>query len=163
MILNSQCNAVGGCSASSPQARWLEDDLRASSAQCTLAALHVPVFASRTKTDRQVNDTFKPFFGLLDQYDAEIVLAGNSHFYERFAPQDANGVATSTGVREFLVGTGGKSIGGLSDRVRLPTSQVGSKQGAGVLELRLSASSYAWEFLPVPGNSFTDSGSTSCH
>ncbi len=163
VILNSQCNAVGGCSTSSPQARWLEDDLQANSAQCTLAALHVPVFASRTKTDRQVNDTFKPFFDLLDQYDAEIVLAGNSHFYERFAPQNANGVATSTGVREFLVGTGGKSIGGLSDTVRLPTSQVGSKQGAGVLELRLSASSYAWEFLPVPGNSFTDSGSTSCH
>ncbi|MGH2540232.1 MAG: hypothetical protein ACRDGK_06905 [Actinomycetota bacterium] len=163
VILNSQCNAVGGCNASSPQAQWLEDDLQANSSQCTLAALHVPVFASRTKTDRQVNDTYKPFFDLLDQYEAEIVIDGNSHFYERFAPQNANGVATSTGVREFLVGTGGKSIGGLSNTVRLPTSQVGSKEGAGVLELRLSASSYEWEFLPVPGNSFTDSGSTGCH
>ena len=162
-ILNSVCDEVGGCGANSPQAQWLEDDLQASTSKCTLAALHMPVFASRKKVDAQVNTTYKPFFRLLDEHGAEIVLAGNSHFYERFAPQDVDGTATSTGVREFLVGTGGKSIGGLHDSVRLPTSQAASKQGAGVLELRLGASSYEWEFLPVPGNPFTDSGSTSCH
>jgi Ca2+-binding RTX toxin-like protein len=163
VILNSVCDEVGGCGAGSPQAQWLEQDLQANTSQCTLAALHVPVFASRRKVDAQVNTTYKPFFRLLDEHGAEIVLAGNSHFYERFAPQNVDGTATSTGVREFLVGTGGKSIGGLHDSVRLPTSQVASKQGAGVLELRLGASSYDWEFLPVPGNPFTDSGSTSCH
>jgi acid phosphatase type 7 len=163
VILNSVCGEIGGCGVGSPQYEWLDADLQADSAQCTLAALHVPVFASRNMVDRQVNDTYKPLFSLLDQHEAEIVLAGNSHFYERFARQNANGVATPTGVREFLIGTGGKSIGGLHDTVRLPTSEAASKDGAGVLELRLGNGSYAWDFLPVPGNPFTDSGFTSCH
>ncbi len=38
-----------------------------------------------------------------------IVLSGQEHNYERFAPQDPNGVADPTrGIREFGVGTCGK-------------------------------------------------------
>lgn len=33
----------------------------------------------------------------------------------------------------------------------------------GVLRLMLDPGSYAWEFLPVPGAAFTDSGAASCH
>ena len=33
----------------------------------------------------------------------------------------------------------------------------------GVLILRLSAGGYAWKFLPVAGQSFTDSGTGQCH
>ncbi len=162
VILNSVCNQAGGCNAGSPQYGWLDADLQANVTECTLAVLHVPVFASRTNTARQINSTYQPFFALLDQRGVDVVLGGNSHFYERFAPQNSNGTATAGGLREFLVGTGGKSIGGLSDTDRLPTSQAASRDGAGVLELRLGAGAYEWDFLPVPGNSFTDSGSADC-
>jgi len=32
-----------------------------------------------------------------------------------------------------------------------------------VLKLTLHASSYDWQFVPVAGQTFTDSGSGSCH
>ena len=33
----------------------------------------------------------------------------------------------------------------------------------GVLKLTLHATSYDWEFVPVAGKAFTDSGSAACH
>jgi hypothetical protein len=33
----------------------------------------------------------------------------------------------------------------------------------GVLKLTLKSSGYDWQFIPVAGQSFTDSGSGSCH
>jgi hypothetical protein len=33
---------------------------------------------------------------------------------------------------------------------------------SGVLKLELSAGSYSWEFVPIAGQSFTDSGDGSC-
>ena len=41
---------------------------------------------------------------------ADVVLGGHDHDYERFAPQTASGkLDTAHGIREFVVGTGGKS------------------------------------------------------
>ena len=33
----------------------------------------------------------------------------------------------------------------------------------GVLKLTLHTGSYDWEFIPIAGQTFTDSGSTACH
>ena len=33
----------------------------------------------------------------------------------------------------------------------------------GVVRLTLSSGSYQWEFLPIPGSSYSDSGIGSCH
>jgi len=44
-----------------------------------------------------------------------------------------------------------------------PNSEVRSDRAFGVLKLTLHPKSYDWEFIPVPGESFTDSGSDSCH
>jgi hypothetical protein len=32
-----------------------------------------------------------------------------------------------------------------------------------VLKLTLTTGSYQWEFLPIPGETYTDSGSGTCH
>ena len=42
-------------------------------------------------------------------------------------------------------------------------SQVFSSAAFGVLKLTLSAASYSWQFIPIAGQSFSDSGSASCH
>jgi len=34
---------------------------------------------------------------------------------------------------------------------------------SGVLKLDLSAGAYRWEFVPIAGQTFTDSGAGSCH
>jgi hypothetical protein len=81
-------------------------------------------------------------------------------------------VASVTGVtagqyREFnvsslIVGTGGKSLHGLS---RNPDPQVEARQSStyGILELTLHPASYSWRFVPEAGRSFTDTGTQSCH
>jgi hypothetical protein len=33
----------------------------------------------------------------------------------------------------------------------------------GVLKLTLDAGTYSWQFVPIAGSSFTDTGSGSCH
>jgi hypothetical protein len=91
-----------------------------------------------------------------------VVLSGHDHHYERFAPQDPNGAADpKRGIREFVVGTGGAGLHALG--TLKPNSEVRNNDTHGVLKLTLKADSYGWEFVPVAGRTFTDSGSTQCH
>jgi hypothetical protein len=159
VVLNSQCWEVGGCGREDPQARWLEEDLRAHPAECTLAYWHVPRFSSGIHGS---SDFTRAYWELLHQAGAEIVLSGHDHNYERFAPQDPEGNADpERGIRQFVVGTGGFGhyfIPGI-----LPNSEARDGSTYGVLILRLFEGRYEWEFLPVPGGTFTDSGSGACH
>jgi hypothetical protein len=158
IALNSNCGAVGGCSAGSPQERWLRADLAASAATCTLAYWHHPRFSS----GRNGSDSlYAPFWQALYDANADVVLAGHDHHYERFAPQTAGGgLDLARGIRQFVVGTGGKAPRGLS-WVRL-NSEVRETASLGVLELTLGADAYEWRFRSAVG-SFTDSGSATCH
>ena len=98
----------------------------------------------------------------LYDFGAEIVISGHDHEYERFAPQTADGTADAArGIREFVVGTGGAGLYSLG--TPLPNSEVGNDNSHGVLKLTLSDGSYTWEFIPVAGDSFRDSGSGTCH
>ena len=91
----------------------------------------------------------------------EVVLSGHTHIYERFAPLDADGKTTDSGVREFVVGSGGKSHHPI---VRVAAgSEVRNNDTFGVLELTLRPTSYDWRFVPEAGKTFTDSGSSPCH
>ena len=45
----------------------------------------------------------------------------------------------------------------------LPNSQVRESNTFGVLKMTLRPTGYDWQFVPVAGKSFTDSGSGSCH
>jgi hypothetical protein len=96
-------------------------------------------------------------------YDAgaELVLNGHEHNYERFAQMNASGAAISQGLREIVVGTGGASLYPFGSP--LSASQVRSNTAYGVLKLTLRSGSYDWQFVPVAGSTFTDSGSNSCH
>lgn len=59
------------------------------------------------------------------------------------------------------MGTGGEGLSSFG--TALPTSEARNETAFGVLKLTLGASGYAWEFLPVAGETFTDSGNGSCH
>jgi hypothetical protein len=159
VALNSNCSQVGGCNSGSPQERWLRADLASHPAPCTLAYWHHPLFTS----GRHGNDhEMKPIWQALHEAGAEVVLNGHDHDYERFAPQDANGVADAArGIREFVVGTGGRSLRPF--RTPAANSEVRSREAFGVLKLTLRPKSYDWEFVPVAGKTFADSGSGVCH
>jgi len=91
------------------------------------------------------------------------VIGGHDHHYERFAPQDPEGRADSAhGIREFIVGTGGKNTHRLLAAPQ-PNSEVRQADTYGVLKLTLHKASYDWEFIPQAGRTFTDSGHGICH
>ncbi len=144
----------------SAQETWLRADLAASNQPCTLAYWHHPRFSSGT-THGNANAT-APLWQALYDAGAEIVVSGHEHNYERFAPQDPVGVADpATGIREFVVGTGGVSH--YNGRTLQPNSEVFEGLTWGVLKLTLSPGGYSWTFISVPGSGFSDSGTGSCH
>jgi hypothetical protein len=99
-----------------------------------------------------------------DLYDAgaDVVLNGHVHHYERFAPQTPGGqVDPAYGVREFIVGTGGKSLQADAPS-ELPTAEAWGVS-YGVLFLTLHPDSYDWRFTPIDKGGFADAGSYPCH
>jgi hypothetical protein len=160
IVINSNCGAVGGCGAGSAQEQWLRGDLLANVADCTLAYWHHPRFSSGSSHGD--NASMQAVWQALYDYGADVVLGGHEHNYERFAPQTPAGAADATnGIREFVVGTGGRSHYGFG--AAKPNSEVRDSTSFGVLQLTLNATSYDWEFKPAAGYGFTDSGSGSCH
>lgn len=161
VVLNSNCVEVGGCDASSPQVRWLETDLAENAEErCTLAYWHHPLFSSGE--ERGSTPEVKPLWEALYKAGADVVLSGHEHNYERFAPQDPNRrMDLERGIREFVVGTGGKSH--YEIETTLPNSEIHNDKTYGVLKLNFHPKSYDWRFVPVEGETFTDSGHDRCH
>jgi PKD repeat protein len=158
VILNSNC-AIVSCAAGSVQETWLRADLSAHPATCTIAIWHHPRFSSGEHGD---DASTQPFWAALHAAGADIIVNGHDHDYERFALQTAAGAADlNFGIREFVAGTGGKSL-----RAFVTTavnSEVKNASSWGLLKLTLHASSYDYSFIPIAGQSFTDAGSGSCH
>ncbi|MCP2327730.1 hypothetical protein HDA40_006237 [Hamadaea flava] len=156
VVVNSNCDQVD-CDR---QLRWLAADLTASKAECTVSMWHHPLFTSGL--DHRPAKWMSPFFEVLYAHGVELNLSGHNHNYERFKPLDGSGeVDLERGVLPIVVGTGGASHYGF-DRVR-PHSVVRNEDTYGVLKLALRPDSYAYQFMPVTGKSFTDSGSGTCH
>jgi hypothetical protein len=151
--LNSQIDV----SATSAQLQWLRADLAANPKQCVLAYWHEPRWSSgKHGSNTGIQELWKTLYDA----GADVVLNGHDHDYERFTQMDASGAAAASGMREFVVGMGGAGFYNFVNI--LPTSQVRNANTFGVLKLTLSSSSYGWQFVPVAGKTFTDSGTTNC-
>lgn len=147
---------IVSCTADSEQEQWLRADLAAHPASCTLAFFHHPLFTSKTRSYAS-----RPLWDALYAAGVDVVLNGHVHNYERFAPQRPDGTADPAGgIRQFVVGTGGKSREDLGTAA--PNSEARGND-FGVLGLTLRRGSYDWRFPPVAGATFTDAGSTACH
>jgi hypothetical protein len=158
LVVNSNCDEVGGCQPNSPQETWVREDLAAHPALCTIAMWHHPRFSSAEHGD----DPAMRFIWK-DLYDAgaDVVLAGHDHTYERFAPLDASGLRDpKRGIREFVAGTGGRSLYKFASVH--PSSEVRENTAYGVLKLTLRPDSYDWQFLAAEGD-FRDEGTEKCH
>lgn len=157
VVLNSNCGIVS-CAGGSPQEQWLRADLAASSADCTLAYWHHPLF---TTGPHLATTATEPLWRALYEAGADVVLNGHNHQYERFAPQDVGGALDPDyGMREFVVGTGGRPL--YPTARTHPNSVVRENAVHGVLRLILRPRSYEWAFVPTAGT-FSDSGGSPCH
>ena len=166
VALNSNCSnsdvGKSGCpdalagNTTSAQTSWLQSDLAANSSGCVLAMWHHPQFSSGFTGG---SPGVAPLWNALYNAHADVVLGGHDHLYERYAQLDPSGNATTNGIREFVVGTGGESLFSFSSIGLQP--QVHDVQ-FGVLVLTLHAGSYSWKFVTTSGT-IADSGSTVCH
>ena len=153
--LNSEVDV----SAGSEQVKWLQADLAANPTQCVLALWHKPRWSSGK--NHGSDTTFQTLWQIFYEAGAELIINGHEHNYERFAPMNAIGQADPQGLREFVVGTGGRNHYDFA--TILPNSEVHDSTSFGVLKLTLRPGSYDWQFIPVAGSTFTDSGSADCH
>jgi calcineurin-like phosphoesterase family protein len=142
----------------SPQAAWLRKDLAAHPTDCVLAYWHMPVFSSGPHGGMS---EMKAVWKILYDAGADVVVSSHDHVYERFAPLDANGKPDpQRGIREFLVGTGGAGV--FKFKKIVANSEVHSNMTYGVLKFTLSPGRYTWQFIPMAGQTFADSGEAAC-
>jgi hypothetical protein len=140
--------------AGSHQLRWLEEDLQQHPGQPILAFFHRPRFGSGGHGD---SDNPEAFWDVLFRHHAEIVLNGHAHHYERFGPQTPHQDPDPAGIREFIVGTGGRGLVAPRDPGRRkPNSETASGDTFGLLKLVLADNGYEWEFIPSTDGGFTD-------
>jgi len=145
--------------AGSAEETWLKQDLAAHPNKCILAYWHEPRWSSGTVHGS--NSDWDAVWNDLYAAHADVVLNGHEHNYERFGKQSPSGAADPNGIREIIAGTGGASHG-YPFGTPIANSEVRNDSTWGVLKLTLHPASYDWQFIPVPGSTFTDSGSDTC-
>lgn len=159
VALNSECSRIGGCGASSPQIRWLQADLATHPAACTLAYWHRPRFTSGR---HDAEGDMLPAWNALYQANADLILNGHEHFYERFAPQSPEGVTDpARGIRELIVGSGGRNHHSFVELAA--NSEVRDRATLGVLRLTLGQGGYEWRLAAAPSGRVADAGVGACH
>jgi hypothetical protein len=158
---NNECNKIP-CGAGSPQETWLKADLAANPTTCTLAMWHHPLYTSTSSTFIDHATYMQPIWQDLYNANVDLVVNGHAHNYERFAPQDANGnLNTAKGIIEIIAGTGGTSHFTFGSTAA--NSVIKNADTYGVLKLTLHPASFDWQFIPIAGKTFTDSGTQPCH
>jgi acid phosphatase type 7 len=165
VLLDSNCGPNGKrggssepveCGPTSPQAQWLEEDLRKSTAKCTALIWHHARFSSGLHgSDERVST----FWDIADRLNADLVLQGHDHSYERFEPLNARGERVEKGMVSFVVGTGGRQA--YPFRSRASGSVIRESGTAGVLVLELEETQARFRFVRDDG-SIGDRGTIIC-
>jgi len=165
IVLNSMGDPYVSIADGSPQIAWLKADLAANPSMCTLAIWHHSRFYSPLATsDPGIDEDTRALWVALYNAGADVVLTGHEHQYERFAPQDNDGnLDLETGMRAFVVGTGGAGLAGPNFTSTRRNSEARNGVTWGVFKMTLHATSYDWKFIPVKGQTFTDAGTAACH
>ena len=92
--------AAASIAPGSEQLRWLEKDLKGSTARWKIVFLHVPLYTCRKHGNHEkVRKSLEP---LLERHGVDVVFAGHNHHYERSRPVK--------GVTYVTVGMGGARL-----------------------------------------------------
>jgi hypothetical protein len=161
IALNSEIvvNPAFSVAARREQEDWLKRDLAANTRKCTMAIFHRPRFSS----GGHLGDIrMTTFWNILYEANADLIINGHEHHYERFAPQTPAGlVDTVRGITQIIVGTGGASLTGI--RIPVQRNSLARIQGHhGVIKLTLGAEEYQHAFLDTQGRIW-DRAAGKCH
>lgn len=150
-------NSMSGGTVATAQLDWLTADLAATTKPCIAAYWHHPLVS---RGNYSGYSQVKPFWDRLYAARADLVLVGHDHNYQRYAQMKPDQTAAADGIRQVLVGTGGRTFYSLSgSHAQL---QASNDTTHGVLKLTLTATGYTGEFVPSDGT-YTDSFSGTCN
>jgi chitodextrinase len=159
IALNSN-SAYVGVAPGTPQYQWLEADLKANPAACTIAYFHHPVYNIGPEGPKT---SMADIWSLLANYGVEIVLTGHDHDYQRWTPLDGAGQPNSLGITEFVVGGGGHGYQTiLNSDSRVVTYATTSPNAMGALRLVLNTNGASFGYYNLLGT-LVDSGTIGCH
>ena len=151
-------NTMSGGTIATTQVTWLKNDLAANTKPCTAAYFHHPLL-SRGHYDGY--SQVKPLWDELYAAKADLVLVGHDHNYQRYGKMNPDKTAASDGIRQVLVGTGGRALYSISGTHSL--LEASSSDTFGVLKLTLTATGYTGDFVPGAGSTYTDQFTGTCN
>ncbi|QSX79088.1 PKD domain-containing protein [Agrilutibacter solisilvae] len=151
-------NTMSGGTVASTQLTWLQDDLAATTKPCIAAYFHHPLVSRGNYTGYS---QVKPIMDRLYAARADLVLVGHDHNYQRYGKMDGSQAAKADGMRQILIGTGGRDFYSLSGTHAL--LEASQDHTWGVLKLSLTATGYTGDFVPVAGKTWTDTFSGTCN
>ena len=175
IVLNSECTSdiangnhpmAGGCDVGSPEYQWLSGVLTQNTAQCTLVAFHRARWSTGPHGPYAA---MAPMWDLMASNGVDVVLSGHDHDTEVWKPIGVSGstttapVQSSTGIREFVVGTGGKDLSLFPSSPAsglMAATQARDQSTFGALMLTLKDGTYDWAYAPVAGQSYTNVGTS---
>ena len=140
----------------SQQNAALRDVLTADTHRCEVVVWHHPRYSSGDNSPFPFVD---PWFRTAHGLGADVVLSAHDRGYERFAPLDADGRPVASGLRQFVVGTGGASI---HEFPRVDAGSQAQVEATGVMTMQLRATGYDWAFRNARTGAVQDSGSGTC-
>jgi hypothetical protein len=147
------------------QMTWLTADLAANTQPCIMViSWERRLYTSGTGAmgmQFNMNEIAKALYSA----GADILVSGKDHVYERFPQTNVDGQPDPNGFRQFIVGTGGRTLWNtITPAGSTVEAQAGAQQGAhGVIKFTLDSASYKWEFVPTIAGGFTDTGTTDCN
>lgn len=171
IVLNTatwQHGAANLTEGNSPQNTWLAADLAANTRPCIMVISWERRIYTNSLGGRGRQNNMLTIGNILYAAGVDLLVSAKDKLYARFPQTDAQGVRDDVGgFRQFLVGTGGRSVDQLVTPAATaddPISPVEVQSNSwGVLKFTLNDASYDWEFIPTVAGGFTDSGTTNCH
>ena len=145
-------------SVGSPQYQWLFNDLNANTQPCTLAFWHQPILNIGQEGGDLGSPGAMDTWALLAQKGVDMVVNGHDHTYQRYVPVDGNLNPSSSGITEFIAGTGGHAQGSF---VTSDSRLAASATGFGALKLVLNSAGAYYEYDNTAGTTI-DSGTLTC-
>ncbi|HET9871247.1 MAG TPA: metallophosphoesterase [Propionibacteriaceae bacterium] len=150
-------NSERDTSATGTQVAWLKADLRAHPNKCVAAIFHTPRWSGGPHGDAV---KVGPFVKALYDANAELILNGHDHDYERFYPMNPSGVRDNArGIVEIVSGLGGASQRTITPRA---TTAAANNTTYGYTRLVLRYDSADISYVSAVGT-YQDSTRLTCH
>jgi hypothetical protein len=156
----------------SEQVDWLAADLQANTKPCIAVISWERRFYTGGSGTLQRNSNMKPMSSIMFDNGVDLLISAKDKMYERFAPMNpTDGLANANGIRQFIVGTGGRSndvipAGSPANReAAIGRLQASDSDQWGVLKLTLGDGNYSWEFINTKPGGPTDKSTAPvpCH